>query len=227
MKYEKGTFIVIPNKEHLRGKPSELQAIYLWLCEHSDDTGKSFPTKNTLAEEAGCSHNTLDKYLDMLVKCGMIDIIRRKKEGTNENTSNLYQVNLVPKIRRPSTKINTTGGTNNGLETNLSINKPNLTNIQPKVVPPFSFKEEMDKLINSTWKPNKIIYLYFLKKKFNFQNEKQFKSEYGRCLKPAKELEGYNSAQIEATMNKMDELGLTWTLNAIGRNISNVINSNK
>lgn len=111
-----------------------------------------------------------------------------------------------------------------------SINTLNKTTIPPKVeatvkeVKEYNYKEEVDKLLNSNWKVDKIIALYFLKKRFNFENQVQFNSEYKRNLRPAKELEGYNSTQIEQTMNYLEDKGLTWTLNAIGRNISNVVN---
>jgi predicted transcriptional regulator len=230
MKYKKGTFVVVPNLEELKGKPSEMQAIYLWICQHANNDGLCFPKKVTISKEAGCSHNTVDKYLKQLVEDGFIEITQRKtKEG--KNTSNEYQLLI---LGCGDVKNGLRSHPNIGSQTISNINYTNITNTQPEVVPvkvkevkPFSFEEEMQKLIDSTWKRNKIIYLYFLKKKFKFDNMVQFKAEYKRNLRPAGELEGYNSQQIEQTMNKMDELGLSWTLNAIGRNISNVINSQK
>lgn len=225
MKYKKGTFIVIPNKDSLKGKPSELQSIYLWLCEHSDDNGKSFPTKNTLAEEAGCSHNTLDKYLSVLVEDGMITIVRRKKKGTNENTSNLYQINLVPKKRQPTTKINTTCTTNNGSETNPSVNSNNLITKPPKVEKVFVYEQEMQKLFDSNYKPDKIRWLFFTKKRLVYQNWEQWKMAMKQTIKPAQELVGYNAKQIEATMNYCTEKWQdNWTLFAVVKHIPNIVN---
>lgn len=244
MKYKKGTFVVVPNIDILAGKKTELQSIFMWLCSYSNDDGQCYPSRKALASKSGLTVKTVDKYLAELVSLGLISKTPRLKIGTYENTSNLYQINIpdlvlydkpvyVTDTHHSVSNIPTSSHPNDPV-TIPSINYTNLTNTQPEVVPvkvkeikPFSFKEEMQKLIDSKWKPHKIIWLYFTKKKFNFDNEKQFKAEYGRCLKSARELEGYNSQQIEQTMNKMDELGLTWTLNAIGRNISNVINAHK
>lgn len=224
MKYKKGTFVIIPNKDYLKGKPSEMQAIYFWLCEHANEKGSCFPTKKTLAEEAGCSHNTLDKYLGQLVEEGFLEVKPRKIKGTKENTSNLYQLLIVSKMVKPTTKSGMTGSPNIGSETVSSINSIHLTTTPPKVEEEFDFKKEMQKLSESKWKPNKIIHLYFKKKGFSFTNKLQWETEYKRNLRPAKELEGYNSSQIEATMDYLDNQQLTWTLYAIGRNIANVAN---
>lgn len=138
MKFKKGTFIVVPNKEYLKGKPSEMQCIYFWLCEHSDDNGRSFPTRQTIADEAGCSLNTADKYLKQLVEEGFITSTQRFKPNSQELTSNIYQVlllNAPPKKREPTPNSAITGVPNNGVGTNPSINKPNLTTITAEAEP--------------------------------------------------------------------------------------------
>lgn len=94
MKYKKGTFVIVPNLEELKCKPSEMQAIYLWICQHTDCNGLCFPKKTTIGKEAGCSHNTVDKYLKKLVEDGFLEITPRKnKEG--KNTSNEYQLLIM------------------------------------------------------------------------------------------------------------------------------------
>lgn len=141
MKYEKGSFIVVPNKEHLEGKPSEMQAIYFWLCSHADAKGTCFPTKSKIAKEAGCSHNTVDKYLKRLVEEGFLSVEQRKKKGTKENTSNIYQLLImVP----PPTKNGTTPPPKIGSETISSINSIHLTTILPTEEAVNSLKEESD-----------------------------------------------------------------------------------
>lgn len=138
MKFKKGTFVVVPNKEYLKGKPSEMQCIYFWLCEHSDDSGRSFPTRQTIADEAGCALNTADKYLKQLVEEGFITSTQRFKPDSQELTSNIYQVlllNAPPKARQPYITSGGTGSPKTGVETNPSINQPNLTTITAKAEP--------------------------------------------------------------------------------------------
>ncbi len=162
MKYKKGTFMIIPNKEYLIRKPSEMQAIYFWLCNHSDENGICFPKKQTIAEEAGCSHNTVDKYLSKLVEDGFISITRRKKNNSMENTSNSYQLLIIeniPKmvvlpelVERPP-KIGMTPPPNNGSETVSSINSIHLTvKEEPKIEKPKVIKPILGQLPESRGK---------------------------------------------------------------------------
>lgn len=227
MKFKKGTFVVVPNKEYLKGKPSEMQCIYFWLCEHSDDSGKSFPTRQTIADEAGCALNTTDKYLKQLVEDGFITSTQRFKPNSQELTSNIYQVlllNAPPKARQPSITSGGTGSPKTIAETNPSINQPNLTNKKPEVL--FSYEIELNKLGDSNWKPNKIIYNYFKRKEFVFENQKQFKSAIGRELRSAISLEGYNSTQINKTMDYCEEnyKDFGWSLATVAKRIINIAN---
>lgn len=149
MEYQKGSFVVIPNKKQLKGKPSEMQAIYYWICEHADENGICFPSRKTLAFEAGVNIKTVDKYIEQLELCGFLKKQIRKVEGKKENMSNLYQVmildnGVVPKTALPSTKNGTTPSTKNGTVTITNINHNQLTNIAeassadvPKVIKAF------------------------------------------------------------------------------------------
>lgn len=145
MKYKKGTFIVVPNQQALAGKPSELQAIYIWLCSYADKDGRCFPARRTLAKNAGCNIKTLDKYLNMLIDEGFIAKETRKIAGSEENLSNSYQLLLVDydaivnggstengtivyqKRNTPSTKNGATPSTENGAVTKSNNNSIHLT----------------------------------------------------------------------------------------------------
>jgi hypothetical protein len=134
MKYQKGTFVVVPNKEHLKGKPSELQTLFFWLCEHADLEGICYPSRVTLAEEAGCGLKSVDKYLKQLVKMGLIEKTTRQKPNSNENTSNLYQV-VVAEMLPPSSKKATTPSSKKDPVTIPNTNEPLLTVIAAQELP--------------------------------------------------------------------------------------------
>ena len=93
-----------------------------------------------------------------------------------------------------------------------------------KEVKPFVFKEELKTLGESKWKPKLIVYNYFLRKNMVFENREQFNSAVGRFLKPAQQLDGYSSKQIQATMDYLDNKKLSWSLETIAKNISEVVN---
>lgn len=132
MKYKKGTFVVVPNKEYLSGKPSELQTIFFWLCDHADEEGVCFPSRRTLARESGCGLKTVDKYLTQLEQGGFIEKTYRFKPGSAENDSNLYQIMVVEAMDNcfdvaqetlhPSIQNATPGGVEKGAVTIPSIN---------------------------------------------------------------------------------------------------------
>lgn len=61
---------------------------------------------------------------------------------------------------------------------------------------PFSLKEEIKKLEDSSRRDLNIIALFFEYKKPNFENRKQFDTAFKRHLKPAKELSNFSDNQI-------------------------------
>ena len=234
MKYKKGTFVIVPNKERLRGKPSEYLAIFFWLCAYANDNGTCFPSRQKLAFDCGVTDRTIDKYVEMLVADGLIEKKKRKNKTTNEYTSNLYSilqfngvakrttVPLVKTVTQPSEAGDPTGGEPNIPITVSNINYTNLTTPQPEVEQgTYSFEEEMQKLFNQGWKGNKIIWLYITWRKLRPTNQKQFDSEVGRNKQFVKNLTGYDSEQVEKTFEYCQEKwGEYWSLKAVVNNIS-------
>lgn len=93
MKYQRNSFIILPNKNLLKGKSPYLQSIYLWICEHSDENGVCFPSRITIAKEAGVDIKTVDRIIPELENMGILEKITRK-EGA-KNLSNIYQIMIV------------------------------------------------------------------------------------------------------------------------------------
>lgn len=95
MKYVKDSFVVVPNKESLRGKEPGLQAVFVWICVHANEEGLCFPSRSTLAECSGVSVRTIDKYLAQLEDVGLIAKTKRKSASKDLNLSNVYQVMIT------------------------------------------------------------------------------------------------------------------------------------
>ena len=94
-KYEAGTFILVPNKEVIRGMDPRTQALYIWVCSYANNRGECFPSIATLASDTGCCVNTVKKSLGLLVKTGLLKKINRKGED-GLNLTNLYQLMTIP-----------------------------------------------------------------------------------------------------------------------------------
>lgn len=235
MKYKKGTFAVIPNITYLKGKPATMQSIFLWLCVHADENGKCFPMRSTIAEESGCDIKTVDKYISQLVEEKFIEKSKRKSKNKRQD-SNLYHILLIsraPKIPVPSTNNGAYPDTENGAVTisnelyplNYKAGSAS-TSPQKEEKAPYSFIVELEKLGNSKWTPDLIIYNYWRRKGFTFDNPAQFKSNRARSIRAAQALQGYTSRQINETMDycedKFKEVG--WTLETCGKRIAEVVN---
>lgn len=95
-KFNKGEFTVVPSKTALKGLKPVLQATYFWLCDHSNDSMESWPSRKTLAAEAGISVDTLDKALKDLVALGLIK--KEERYIDNEQATNMYHVMIVDKV---------------------------------------------------------------------------------------------------------------------------------
>ena len=145
MKYQKGTFVVVPNKEHLRGRPSELQTIFMWLCVHADEDGICYPSRKTIAEEAGCGIRSVDKYILQLEQMGVIEKTFRQKPNSKEKSSNLYQINIVDEcnsapgsapVAPPSVEKSTTPSVKKDTVTVSNTNSNQLTISNPNTILP-------------------------------------------------------------------------------------------
>lgn len=93
MKYAQGSFITVPSKETLRGLDPMAQTLYMWLCSYANETGTCFPSRNTLANDVGCSDKSIDRMLTLLLEKGLVVKQRQIKEDAY--TSNLYTVLVV------------------------------------------------------------------------------------------------------------------------------------
>lgn len=128
MKYIKNTFVVIPNKEFLRGKPAQLQVVYFWLCDHADESGICFPSRKLLSEEARVSIKTVDMCIKTLTDAEVLVKTARKIKDNKQNLSNLYQImildGVVAQTTLPSSSNDTRGSSSNDIVTIPILTKP-------------------------------------------------------------------------------------------------------
>lgn len=224
MRYQKGTFVTVPNIDSLDILPAAAQALFMWLCKYADDEGICFPSRKKLAGHLGTTMPTIDKHLLFLEETGFITKTLRKKKGSNENMSNLYQIELVD---YPSKENRTTPSKEILPVTKPSINSIQLTTIAEDKLPPekpFNFEEELSILQDSSWKPNKIISLYWSKKGWRFDNRSQFKTALSRELRPAKSLIGYSGSELSSAMDFCQNNYDMWSLETVVKRITDLVN---
>lgn len=93
MKYAKGSFIVVPNKEAIHGLSCGEQALFMWLCSYADEKGLCFPSRSKLGKDICASPRTVDKHMKSLCEKGLIQ--KTKRFSDKRRTTNLYQILLV------------------------------------------------------------------------------------------------------------------------------------
>lgn len=232
LKYQKGTFVVVPNIDRLDVLPALAQALFIWVCKYANEDGTCFPSRKKLAGHLSCTMKTIDKNMGFLVDLGFITKTNRKKKGTKEMMSNLYQILLVGVenvVPDPSVNNDPTPREVNDPVTISNINSINLTKLPAAELPdkpPFVFIEKLEELRVSNKKIDKIIHLYFKRKNFYFDNQEQFNTEFRINLKRAKDLSGYSSEQIWETFDYCDRemKNIPWNLGTVVKVISNVVN---
>ncbi len=89
MKYQKGTFVIIPNVHALVGLSPFVLSVFFWICKHSDQNGRCFPSFNLLAKEGAMSRRQVIRSVLTLEKIGFL-----KKTSGKKHTSNRYQILL-------------------------------------------------------------------------------------------------------------------------------------
>lgn len=92
-KYVKGSFLVVPNKEVFRGAEPYVQSVYFWICNYADSNGICFPSRTTIAFDAGCSVKSVDRALELLVIAELL--IKQTRKDGEKNLTNIYQIALV------------------------------------------------------------------------------------------------------------------------------------
>lgn len=92
-KYTKKDFTLVPSRLARAGMPAVQQVVYMWLCEHSDESGKCFPSRKVLAYECGIGVQVLDRAIKALETKGFVTTETRFVDKIQ--TSNLYKIMIV------------------------------------------------------------------------------------------------------------------------------------
>lgn len=98
MRYTKGSFITVPNKEGLRGLKPQTQCVFMWLCHYANTSGKCFPSKKTLSKDCGMSERAVYNAVNELVKNRFVIEEKRVDKKTGQSKSNLYTVLLGGRV---------------------------------------------------------------------------------------------------------------------------------
>jgi hypothetical protein len=99
VKYKKGTFVTVPNRDRIRGLPANAQVVYLWLCSYADEDGTCYPSRTTLARDTRISVRSVDAAIRLLEERGILERTERKDPlNRMRNLSNYYQIMILEDV---------------------------------------------------------------------------------------------------------------------------------
>lgn len=124
MKYEKGSFITVPNQKRLIGMDPIAQTVFMWLCFHANQEGECYPSHVTIAREAGLGKTSVKKAISILVDGGLIE--KENRKDGKKNQTNLYQV-IIGGVGREATEVGREATKGVGRETSRELNPSSLT----------------------------------------------------------------------------------------------------
>ena len=237
MRYEKGSFIVIPNKQIIKGQPPEVQSVYFWICEHSDEQGICFPSVTTLSNKSGVSKR---KVYDCVLQLENLGIIKKtNRKNGKENMTNVYQVMIIDlpsaPYALPSAQDAVGGSAPRAEITQSIINYNPRTNKKANAFVRFGkkgsdeaiiFKDEMNKMGESPDRAYQIISAFMsfkeLTLKPNLRTKGQLYQFCHRWIKDAAILKAWDDNQLNTAFKKADQVykDFGWTLNTLVKDLT-------
>lgn len=92
--YQKGQFLVVPNKSVVLKLRGAALNVYLAIVDHADDDGKCYPSYSRIIEVTGYKRRQVIDAMTVLVDIGLLKKSgRTRKDGTQ--TSNSYQLQVI------------------------------------------------------------------------------------------------------------------------------------
>lgn len=92
--YQKGQFLVVPNKAIVLKLRGAALNVYLAVVDHADDNGKCFPSHARLADVTGYTSRQCRTAIEQLVEKGLLKKTGRAR-GDGSQTSNFYQLRVI------------------------------------------------------------------------------------------------------------------------------------
>lgn len=93
MRFQKNTFLLIPNKNAIRGMSPTHQTVYIRLCEYIGDDLSCYPSYETIAKSSWCSRRTVIRTIKDL--CSIWLLVKESRFSDNEQTTNKYYIEII------------------------------------------------------------------------------------------------------------------------------------
>ena len=207
--FDKGTFIIVPDKEALRGRPPLEQLIAIWIGDYG--LTDAFPSRKTIARDCGVSVKSIDRAIAKLEQDGIITKRRRKNQNGGD-TSNSYSRIMRGDIGAGASDKNDTGGgdKNDTLTTlNIELTQNELTQLNNSYVPPAT----QEPLAPEALELADLLKEKILKNQPTARIDKNYQKNWAKDIEKAHRIDGRSWNQLRGAITYAQDYSDFWGVN--------------
>ena len=207
--FDKGTFILVPDKEALRGRPPLEQLVAIWIGDYG--LTNAFPSRKTIAEDCGVSVKSVDRAIAKLEHDGIL-IKRKRKNSNGGDTSNSYSRVMGGGNMSLGSDKNDTGGSdkNDTLTTpNIELTQNELTQLTNTYVPPAM----QEPLAPEALELAELLKEKILKNQPTARIDKNYQKNWAKEIEKAHRIDGRSWNQLRGAITYAQDYSDFWGVN--------------
>ena len=215
--FDKGTFILVPDKEALRGRPPLEQLVAIWIGDYG--LTDAFPSRKTIARDCGVSVKSIDRAIAKLEQDGIL-IKRKRKNSNGGDTSNSYSRVMGGGNMSLGSDKNDTGGSDKndtgGSDKNDTLTTPNieltqneLTKLTNTYVPPAT----QETLAPEALELADLLKEKILKNQPTARIDKNYQKNWAKDIEKAHRIDGRSWDQLRGAITYAQDYSDFWGMN--------------
>ena len=207
--FDKGTFIIVPDKEALRGRPPLEQLVAIWIGDYG--LTDAFPSRKTIARDCGVSVKSIDRAIAKLEQDGIITKRRRKNQNGGD-TSNSYSRIMRGDIGAGASDKNDTGASdkNDTLTTpSIELTQNELTQLNNSYVPPAT----QEPLPQEALELADLLKEKILKNQPTAKIDKNYQKNWAKDIEKAHRIDGRSWNQLRGAITYAQDYSDFWGMN--------------
>lgn len=207
--FDKGTFILVPDKEALRGRPPLEQLVAIWIGDYG--LTDAFPSRKTIARDCGVSVKSVDRAIAKLEQDGIL-IKRKRKNSNGGDTSNSYSRVMGGGNMSLGSDKNDTGGSdkNDTLTTpNIELTQNKLTQLTNTYVPPATQAPLPQKALDLA----DLLKEKILKNQPTAKIDKNYQKNWAKDIEKAHRIDGRTWEQLRGAITYAQDYSDFWGMN--------------
>ena len=207
--FDKGTFILVPDKEALRGRPPLEQLVAIWIGDYG--LTDAFPSRKTIARDCGVSVKSIDRAIAKLEQDGIL-IKRKRKNSNGGDTSNSYSRVMGGGNMSLGSDKNDTGGSdkNDTLTTpNIELTQNELTKLTNTYVPPAT----QETLAPEALELADLLKEKILKNQPTARIDKNYQKNWAKDIEKAHRIDGRSWDQLRGAITYAQDYSDFWGMN--------------